>query len=226
MSGPVPRDSAVAVIAIDGPAASGKGTVAARVAQALNFAYLDSGALYRLVALQAARKSVTTDDAPALAALAASLDVRFEAAEVWLEGERVTDAIRAEPISAAASKVAAHPGVRRALLDRQRAFERLPGLVAEGRDMGTVVFPHAALKVFLTASAQVRAERRYKQLIGKGLSANMRSLLQEIRERDERDSSRASAPLKPADDAVMLDTTSLDIEQAVEQVLSLWRSSQ
>jgi cytidylate kinase len=214
------------VVAIDGPAASGKGTVAARVAEALGFAYLDSGALYRLVALQAVREGVAADDAAGLADLASRLDVRFDAGEVWLAGDRVTDAIRAEHISSAASKVAAHPGVRQALLERQRAFRRPPGLVAEGRDMGTVVFPQANLKVFLTASAEIRAERRYKQLIGKGLSATIHSLLQEIRERDERDSSRSAAPLKPADDAVMLDTTTLDIEQAVDRVLSLWRSRQ
>lgn len=214
------------VVAIDGPAASGKGTVAARVAQALGFAYLDSGALYRLVALQAQRQGVAADDADALAGLAAGLDVRFDDGEVWLAGDRVTEAIRAEDISAGASKVAAHPGVRSALLDRQRAFRRAPGLVAEGRDMGTVVFPRANLKVFLTASAEIRAERRYKQLIGKGLSATMHTLLQEIRERDERDSARSAAPLKPADDAVMLDTTALDIEQAVDRVLSLWRGRQ
>jgi len=220
-------DSAKApVVAIDGPAASGKGTVAARVAQALGFAYLDSGALYRLVALQAQRKGVAADAADALAGLAAGLDVRFDDGEVWLAGDRVTDAIRTEDISAGASKVAAHPGVRLALLDRQRAFQRAPGLVAEGRDMGTVVFPQANLKIFLTASAEVRAERRYKQLIGKGLSATMDTLLQEIRERDERDSARSAAPLKPADDAVLLDTTTLAIEQAVGQVLSLWRSRQ
>jgi len=210
------------IVAIDGPAASGKGTVAARVAEALGFAYLDSGALYRLVALQAQRKGVAADDAVGLTGLASGLDVRFADGEVWLEGDRVTDGIRAEAISSDASRVAAHPGVRQALLDRQRAFRRAPGLVAEGRDMGTVVFPQANLKVFLTASAEIRAERRYKQLIGKGLSATMHTLLQEIRERDERDSSRSAAPLKPADDAVILDTTALDIEQAVDQVLSLW----
>lgn len=220
MSGDVP------VIAIDGPAASGKGTVAARVASTLGFAYLDSGALYRLVALKAARSSVSVDDAAALAGLAFDLNVRFDADTVWLDDDAVTDAIRAERISSDASKVAAHGPVRQALLARQRAFRRSPGLVAEGRDMGTVVFPDARLKVFLTASAEVRAERRYKQLIGKGLSASIQALLQEIRERDERDSSRVTAPLKPAADAEMLDTTSLDIGQAVEFVLKLWRGRQ
>lgn len=216
LSGDVP------VIAIDGPAASGKGTVAARVASALGYAYLDSGALYRLVALKAVRSSVGVDDAPALAGLALDLNVRFDAGQVWLDGDVVTDAIRAERISSDASKVAAHGAVRQALLARQRAFREAPGLVAEGRDMGTVVFPDARLKVFLTATAEVRAERRYKQLIEKGLSASIQALLQEIRERDERDSSRSAAPLKPAADAQMLDTTSLDIGQAVEFVLKLW----
>lgn len=216
----------VPVIAIDGPAASGKGTVAARVASALRFAYLDSGALYRLVALKAARSSVGVDDVPALAGLALRLNVRFDDGTIWLDGDPVSDAIRTERISSEASKVAAHGPVRQALLERQRAFRRSPGLVAEGRDMGTVVFPDARLKVFLTASAEVRAERRYKQLIEKGLSASIQALLQEIRERDERDSSRSAAPLKPAVDAEMLDTTSLDIGQAVESVLKLWRSRQ
>jgi cytidylate kinase len=225
---PTSIDSAsnVPVVAIDGPAASGKGTVAARVAATLGFAYLDSGALYRLVALKAALDSIPVGDVPALATVASQLDVRFDAGEVWLDGDIVTDAIRAERISSDASKVAAHGPVRQALLARQRAFRRSPGLVAEGRDMGTVVFPDARLKVFLTASAEVRAERRHKQLIGKGLDASIQALLQEIRERDERDSSRSAAPLKPAVDAEMLDTTSLDIEQSVDFVLRLWRSRQ
>lgn len=216
----------VPVIAIDGPAASGKGTVAARVASSLGFAYLDSGALYRLVALKAGRNSVGVDDVPALADLALNLNVRFDAGAIWLDDDAVTDAIRAERISSDASKVAAHGPVRQALLERQRAFRQAPGLVAEGRDMGTVVFPDARLKIFLTASAEVRADRRYKQLIEKGLSASIQALLQEIRERDERDSSRSAAPLKPATDAEMLDTTSLDIGQAVEFVLKLWRGRQ
>lgn len=217
-SAPVP------VIAIDGPAASGKGTVAARVAAALGFGYLDSGSLYRLVALKAARSDVGVENAALLARLASQLDVRFEDGATWLEGEVVTDAIRAQQVSSDASKVAAHASVREALLARQRAFRCAPGLVAEGRDMGTVVFPDARLKVFLTASAEIRAERRHKQLIEKGLSASIQTLLQEIRERDERDSSRAAAPLKPAVDAIVLDTTSLDVEQAVDRVLMLWRS--
>jgi len=228
MNMPTSIDSAsdVPVVAIDGPAASGKGTVAARVAAALGFAYLDSGALYRLVALKAALDSILVGDVPALSTVASRLDVRFGAGEVWLDGDIVTDAIRAERISSDASRVAAHGPVRQALLARQRAFRRPPGLVAEGRDMGTVVFPDARLKVFLTASPEVRAERRYKQLIEKGLDASIQALLQEIRERDERDSSRSAAPLKPAVDAEMLDTTSLDVEQSVDFVLRLWRSRQ
>ena len=216
----------VPVLAIDGPAASGKGTVACRVASALGFGYLDSGALYRLVALKAVRSAVGVDDVPALAGLALNLNVRFDAGAAWLDDDMVTDAIRAERISSDASKVAAHGPVRQALLERQRAFRRPPGLVAEGRDMGTVVFPDARLKVFLTATAEVRAGRRHKQLIEKGLGASIQALLQEIRERDERDSSRSAAPLKPAADAEMLDTTSLDIGQSVEFVLKLWRARQ
>lgn len=217
------NEAASPVIAIDGPAASGKGTVAVRVAAALGFAYLDSGALYRLVGLQATRAGVALDDHDGLGALAAALPTEFRGMEVYLGGERVTEAIRTEDIGVAASRAAAYPAVRAALLARQRAFRRPPGLVAEGRDMGTVVFPDARLKVFLTASAEARAERRHKQLIDKGLSANMLSLLDEIRERDARDSTRAASPLKPADDAVLLDTTALSIEQAVSQVLTWWR---
>jgi cytidylate kinase len=216
-------DTNVPVIAIDGPAASGKGTVAARVAAALGFAYLDSGALYRLVALAAVRSGIPLDQPERLGTLAAVLPVVFRDGEVFLAGELASEDIRTQEAGAAASRVAAYPAVRSALLARQRAFRQPPGLVAEGRDMGTVVFPDAKLKVFLTASAEARAERRYKQLIDKGLSANMLGLLEEIRERDARDSTRAAAPLKPAVDAVSLDTTTLSIEQAVDQVLAWWR---
>ena len=212
------------VIAIDGPAASGKGTVAVRVAQALGFHTLDSGVLYRLVALAAQRQGADLDDSAALGALAKGLPVDFREGEVFLAGVAVGTAIRAEGVSSAASKVAAHAGVRAALLERQRAFRRAPGLVAEGRDMGTVVFPDAELKIFLVASPETRAERRYKQLMEKGLSANIQTLLQEIQERDARDRSRASAPLRPAADAHTLDTTELSVEQVVEQVLALWRN--
>lgn len=214
------------IIAIDGPAASGKGTVAQRVARKLGFHYLDSGALYRLVALAAERSDVALDDERAVSALARTLDPDFTGDEVLLAGERVTDAIRHEAVSAAASKVAALPSVRSALLERQRAFQAPPGLVAEGRDMGTVVFPAARLKVFLTASAQARAERRHKQLREKGLGANIDDLLRDIRERDARDAARAAAPLKPAEDAVTIDTTALSVEQVVDRVLALWQEQQ
>jgi CMP/dCMP kinase len=212
------------VIAVDGPAASGKGTVAAGVARALGFHYLDSGSLYRLVALQALRSRTPLSAAPELAQLAAGLDVTFRDGDIELEGRDVTDAIRAEAVSAAASQVAVHPPVRTALYERQRAFRRPPGLVADGRDMGTVVFPDALIKVFVTASAEERARRRHKQLIAKGISITMESLLRDIRERDARDAGRAAAPLKPAADAVILDTTDLTIEAAIGRVLGLYRA--
>jgi cytidylate kinase len=211
----------VTVIAIDGPAASGKGTVAAGVARALGFHLLDSGALYRLVAYKALRAGTDTGDAAGLAALAAALDVRFDAGRIVLEGVDVTDLIRHENVGVAASLVAVHPSVRTALLDRQRAFARAPGLVADGRDMGTVVFPQAGLKVFVTASAEERAKRRHKQLMEKGNSVTIDSLLREIRERDARDAGRMAAPLKPAPDAYLLDTTHLTIDQAIARVLEL-----
>jgi len=210
---------AAPVIAIDGPSASGKGTVAARVAEALGFAYLDSGALYRLTALAAQRAGVAWDDEGGVAALAATLDVEFQGEEIRLAGVPVGDAIRSEEISAGASRVAALPAVREALLFRQRAFNRLPGLVGDGRDMGSVIFPQARLKVFLTATAEERATRRYKQLIGKGFSANLPDLLADLRERDARDAQRSVAPLRQEADAKLLDTTTLSIEEAVQQVL-------
>jgi len=207
------------VIAVDGPAASGKGTIAAGVAAALGFHYLDSGALYRLVALQALEHGIDAGDAPALAAAAAALPVAFEGGRTTLEGRDVTDLIRGEAASRMASAVAVHPGVRAALLTRQRAFRQPPGLVADGRDMGTVVFPDAVLKVFLTASAEERARRRHKQLIEKGISITIDSLLRDIRERDARDATRAVAPLAAAPDAVLLDTTDLSIAAATDAVL-------
>ena len=213
------------VIAVDGPAASGKGTVAAGVAQALAFHYLDSGSLYRLVALKALRTGTPLADAPALAGLAAGLDVRFPDGTIMLEGQDVTEDIRGEDVSAAASRVAVHPTVRTALFDRQRAFCRPPGLVADGRDMGTVVFPEARVKVFVTASPEERARRRYKQLIAKGISITMDGLLRDIRERDARDAGRAAAPLVPAADAVILDTTDMTIEAATDRVLGLYRDA-
>jgi cytidylate kinase len=207
------------VIAIDGPSASGKGTVAQRVAEQLGFHYLDSGARYRLVALAAVKDGIAFDDEARLAGLATNLDVRFERGDIFLKNENVTDLIRAEDIGNGASKVAALPQVRAALLERQRAFRQLPGLVADGRDMASVVFPDAGTKIFLTASAEVRADRRYKQLIEKGLSANIPTLLQDIQARDERDSNRSVAPLQQEADASLLDTSGLTIEQAVAEVL-------
>ena len=213
------------VIAIDGPAASGKGTIAAAVARALSFHYLDSGALYRLVALKALRSGTAFADGPGLAALARALDVRFDGDRVSLDGADATAAIREEAVSAGASQVAVHADVRSALIDRQRAFRRPPGLVADGRDMGTVVFPDARVKAFVTASADERARRRHKQLIAKGISITMDSLLRDIRERDARDAGRTAAPLRPADDAVLLDTTNLTIDEAVARVLALYRAA-
>jgi 3-phosphoshikimate 1-carboxyvinyltransferase len=210
---------AAPVIAIDGPSASGKGTVAARVAAALGYAYLDSGAIYRLTALAASQAGVDWADEAGVAAIAAALDIEFFEGDVRLNGNLVGDAIRTEEISAGASKVAVLPAVRAALLFRQRAFNKAPGLVGDGRDMGSVVFPKAALKVFLTASAEARAERRYKQLIEKGFSANLADLLSDLKQRDERDSQRSVAPLRQEADAKLLDTTHLTIEQAVNQVL-------
>ncbi|MGE5088921.1 MAG: (d)CMP kinase [Candidatus Levyibacteriota bacterium] len=211
------------VIAIDGPAASGKGTVAQRVAAALGLHYLDSGSLYRLVALQALARGVGADDAPALAQIAAALGPVFRDGRIEVGARDVTEALRGEAVSAMASRVAVHAPVREALLARQRAFRRRPGLVAEGRDMGTVVFPDARLKVFLTASAEARAGRRHKQLIEKGISAKMDDLLRDIRERDARDSTRAAAPLVPAADAVVLDSTDLSVAAVTDAVLALCR---
>ena len=214
----------VPVITVDGPAASGKGTIAAGVAQALGFHQLDSGSLYRLVALAALDAGVASDDEPKLAAIAEALDVTFSDRRIELQGQDVTDRIRREDMSAAASRVAVHPAVRGALIGRQRAFRCMPGLVADGRDMGTVVFPDATLKVFLTASQEERAERRYKQLIEKGISSTIESLLRDIRERDARDVGRVIAPLAAAADAVILDTTGMNIAAAVQFVLDRYRA--
>jgi cytidylate kinase len=212
------------VIAIDGPAASGKGTIEAGVARELGLRYLDSGSLYRLVALKALRSGIALTDEAALAAAAEALDVAFDGGGVRLDGRDATEGIRSEAVSAGASQVAVHPAVRGALLSRQRAFRQPPGLVADGRDMGTVVFPDAGLMLFVTATADERAARRYKQLIAKGISVTLDGLLRDIRERDARDSARAIAPLKPAADAVILDTTDLTIDAAIGAVLDLYRS--
>jgi cytidylate kinase len=215
----------VPVITIDGPAASGKGTIASGVAQALGFHLLDSGSLYRLVALKAIESGIALDAAVALARAAGSLDIRFADGRIRLDGRDVTDRIRGEDVSAAASQIAVHAAVRKALLERQRAFRRRPGLVADGRDMGTVVFPDARLKVFLTASSEERAGRRYKQLIEKGISSTIDSLLRDIRERDARDAERAIAPLAPAADGVILDTTGMTIAAAVRFVLDRYQAT-
>ncbi|HAQ74754.1 (d)CMP kinase [Stutzerimonas nitrititolerans] len=218
--------SQIPVVTIDGPSGSGKGTVAALLAAKLGWKFLDSGALYRLLAFAARNHGVDLTNEEALKVLAAHLDVQFDTAEsgqgmrIVLEGEDVTEAIRNEVVGAGASQVAALPAVREALLQRQKAFREAPGLVADGRDMGTVVFPDATLKIFLTASAEERARRRYLQLKAKGDDVNLASLLDEIRARDERDTQRTVAPLKPADDAIQLDSTALSIEQVLGQILS------
>jgi CMP/dCMP kinase len=207
------------VITIDGPTASGKGTVAALVAATLGFHLLDSGALYRLTALASVRYNIDPDDGDALAALVAQLHITFREGCAQLDGVDVSTQIRAEEIGNRASAIAVHGQVRTALIARQRAFRRPPGLVADGRDMGTVIFPDATLKVFLTASVEARAARRHKQLIQKGFSANMEDLLRDLRERDARDSNRVAAPLKPAVDAKTLDTSGLSVDQAVDQII-------
>jgi CMP/dCMP kinase len=212
------------VITIDGPTASGKGTVAALVAATLGFHLLDSGALYRLTALASLRYNLEPDDGDALAKLVEQLHITFREGCAQLDGVDVSAQIRAEEIGNRASAIAVHGQVRTALIARQRAFRRVPGLVADGRDMGTVIFPDATLKVFLTASVEARAARRYKQLIQKGFSANMENLLRDLRERDARDSSRVAAPLKPAVDAKTLDTSGLSIDQAVEQIIGWFQN--
>jgi cytidylate kinase len=212
------------VITIDGPTASGKGTVAALVAANLGFHLLDSGALYRLAALASIRYNIVADDADALAKLIDDLHITFREGLAQLDGVDVSSEIRAEEIGKRASAIAVHAPVRAALVARQRAFRKEPGLVADGRDMGTVIFQDAALKVFLTASAEARAVRRHKQLIQKGFSANIDDLLRDLRERDERDSQRTAAPLKPAADAKLLDTSALSVDQAVDQVVQWYQA--
>ena len=218
----------VPVICIDGPTASGKGTLASEVARRLGYHYLDSGSLYRLTGLAARRAGLSLEDADEarLTTLAQQLPVRFVADRILLAGEDVSDAIRTEAAGMDASRVSALPGVRQALLDLQRGFARLPGLVADGRDMGTVIFPHAPLKIYLTAGAPERAERRHKQLISKGISAKFDSLRADLEARDARDQTRAAAPLKPAQDALLLDNSHLTIEQSVDQVLNWWQERQ
>jgi len=219
----------VPVITIDGPSGSGKGTVSRAVAKRLGWALLDSGALYRLVALAARRSSVSLDEGAALGQLAARFNIRFGSHEtgeeaVWLDDQDVTRAIRTEGAGNDASKVAALAPVRAALLERQRRFAVPPGLVADGRDMGTVVFPGARVKIFLTASPAERALRRYKQLKEKGVTANLAALSLEIAERDERDSTRSASPLVASADATMLDTTGMSVDDVVERVLQIARA--
>jgi cytidylate kinase len=213
--------SPVPVLCIDGPSGSGKGTVARRVAEALGWGYLDSGALYRLVALAAEAAGISLDDEAGLARLAAGLPVRFESGgeRVWLGEREVLDELRTERCGDRASRVAALPAVREALKDLQRGFARAPGLVADGRDMGTVIFPEAPFKVFLTASAEERARRRYKQLKDKGFDVNLAALFEEVTARDRRDAERAVAPLRPAGDARVIDSTSMAIDETVAEVL-------
>lgn len=210
---------AVIVVTIDGPSGSGKGTLARRLAQRLGFAMLDSGALYRLTALATDKAGVALD-APEVADIARNLNARFdEQGGVYLDDESVNQVLRTEQTGAMASQIAARPDVREALLARQRAFAQAPGLVADGRDMGTVVFPEAPVKLFLDASAEVRAERRYKQLIDHGLAANLTALVEEIRARDDRDRNRAVAPLRPAEDALVIDSSAMTIESVEARMM-------
>jgi 3-phosphoshikimate 1-carboxyvinyltransferase len=220
------NNSDIPVICIDGPTASGKGTLAARVARRLGYHYLDSGALYRLTAYAASRAGISLADGAGVAAIARSLPVRFSAGKVFLVDEDVSDAIRTEEAGTAASKVSVHPKVRTALLALQHSFRKLPGLVADGRDMGSVVFPDAPMKIYLTAGAHHRAERRHKQLISKGNSATLVGVQQDLEARDARDMSRQTAPLKPAEQAKLLDNSDLSIEKSVSQVLDWWQGIQ
>jgi len=216
----------IPVIAIDGPSASGKGTIAAAVAKRLGFHYLDSGALYRIVGLVAGERGVNLDDDSEVSLISLNLKIKFVEEEVWVDGRDVSNLIRGEVAGAAASRVASLPGVRAALMALQRGFRQMPGLVADGRDMGSVVFPDAGLKIYLTATPEERAQRRYKQLIAKEVDASMTALLQDIRDRDYRDSNRATAPLLKGSDAIEFDTTGIPVELVVAKVLQLYQEHQ
>lgn len=214
------------VIAIDGPSASGKGTIAEAVAQRLDFHYLDSGALYRIVGLVSGERGANLDNDLEISNISLNLNIKFKYGRVWVDARDVSEQIRGEVAGAAASRVAALPGVRKALMSLQRSFRRPPGLVADGRDMGSVVFPDAALKIYLTASPEERARRRHKQLMEKDSGASMAALLQDIRDRDFRDSTRAAAPLLKCADAIEIDTTGMPVADVVAQVLHLYQKTQ
>lgn len=211
----------IPVIAIDGPSASGKGTVAQLVAEKLGYHYLDSGALYRIVALAAHQEEISWNEENDIAALVPRLDIHFKDGEIFLDGQNISEDIRTELMGQGASQVAAHPKVRAALTHLQHSFRKAPGLVADGRDMATVIFPDAGAKIFLTASAEVRADRRYQQIIKKGIAADYEAILKDLQDRDERDRQRAVAPLQQAKDATLLDTSQLSIEQAVNKALEI-----
>ena len=219
------HSSTLPVIAIDGPSASGKGTVAQLVAQKLGFHYLDSGALYRIVALAAQQQNIAWDDAEALGALAQTLQIQFYDGEIYLDGKLISEAVRSEEISRGASEVAIHPPVRSALFNLQQSFRKAPGLVADGRDMGSAVFTDALLKIFLTASVEIRAERRYKQPISQNMSANYAQILRDLQLRDTRDSQRRASPLVQTLDSVFLDTSHRSINDAVEFVLAAYKNT-
>lgn len=218
----------IPVVTVDGPSGAGKGTLSSLLAEKLEWHFLDSGAIYRVLAVATLHHDLPCDDEEAIVPLATGLDVSFETdaagTRIILEGEDVTDDIRSEQVGAVASKIAALPRIREALLRRQRAFQQEPGLVADGRDMGTVVFPDAIVKIFLTASAEARAERRYAQLKAKGMDVNIARLLTDIKARDERDTQRSVAPLVPAEDAILIDSTTMDINQVFEKAMEVIKS--
>jgi CMP/dCMP kinase len=215
----------IPVIAIDGPSASGKGSVAALVSEALGFHYLDSGAIYRIVAYASQQQNIVWSNAEAIATLASQLSIEFAHGEILLNGQNISMAVRSEEMGRGASEVAVHSPVRNALLDLQKSFRKAPGLVGDGRDMASVVFPDAILKIFLTAGVEIRAQRRFEQLRNRGLDANYETILQDLQTRDLRDSQRSAAPLKQVQDALLLDTSDKTIQQAVDFVLDAYRKS-